>query len=277
MTSNLTTDSVLAPLTADDAGLVLNDDGLRRLQTLRDDFTKFMLQYKFAIDEVLTKVNILRDEYAHLHNENPIEHIKSRLKSPESVLDKVERKGCEPTFESISTTITDIAGIRITCSFVSDIYRVFDALTSQDDLTILSVKDYIKDPKPNGYRSLHAIVSIPIFLSSGTVPVTVELQIRTIAMDFWASLEHKIFYKYGREVPEHITQQLMQSAQVACELDSTMEDLHRQVRALDPLASSPSAPASRVVESSAGMVPPLELISRLLALHHDFNENRDSD
>ncbi len=268
MVPHLFTDSAAASEDPDTAGLVLDDDKLRQLHGLREEFTRFMLQYKFAIDEVLTKVNILRDEFTHLHHENPIEHVKSRLKTPESVLDKVERKGCDPTFESISAEITDIAGIRITCSFLSDIYRVVDALTSQDDLTIISVKDYIKNPKPNGYRSLHLIVSVPVFLSSGTVPVTVELQIRTIAMDFWASLEHKIYYKYGREVPGQITEQLMQSAQVAMQLDTTMENLHRQVRSLDPLTADPPH-VQGFSDSSLSIAPPVELIARLLDLHLD--------
>nr|WP_240916256.1 GTP pyrophosphokinase family protein [Sanguibacter sp. HDW7] len=238
--------------------------------TLRDEFTAFMLQYKFAIDEVLTKVSILRDEFTHLHHENPIEHVTSRLKSPESVLDKVERKDITPDFESIRASILDIAGVRIICSFVPDIYTVLEALRRQDDLTVLAVKDYIAEPKPNGYRSLHLIVSVPVFLSSGTVPVTVEIQIRTSAMDFWASLEHKIYYKYDRQVPGEILDRLRQSALVAAELDATMTDLRDQVNALDEryadgdTAIAPSLPGA--VPANASFVPVPQLLERLVAM-----------
>ncbi|KAB1645562.1 GTP pyrophosphokinase family protein [Pseudoclavibacter sp. CFCC 14310] len=229
----MTADYELVPRIATQDLTLLGDDDVAHWRHLRKQFTGFLLQYKFAIDEVLTKVNILRDEFAHLHSENPIEHVKSRLKSPESLLDKIERKGIAPDFDSIRAEITDIAGVRITCSFVSDIEQIYRALLRQDDLTVIQVKDYVHQPKPNGYRSLHMIVSVPVFLSSGTVPVTVEIQIRTIAMDFWASLEHKIYYKYRHDVPEQIERQLHESAQQATALDELMADLHQQVHDLD--------------------------------------------
>jgi len=243
---------------------------LTRMMALRDEFTAFMLQYKFAIDEVLTKVSILRDEFTHLHHENPIEHVTSRLKSPDSVLDKVERKGVHADFDAIRASILDIAGVRIICSFVPDIYTVLEALRRQDDLTVLEVRDYIAEPKPNGYRSLHLIVSVPVFLSSGTVPVTVEIQIRTSAMDFWASLEHKIYYKYDRQVPAGIVDQLRQSALVAAELDATMNDLREQVAALDgddadgSAIVAPSLPGA--VPTHAAFIPLPPLLERLVAL-----------
>jgi putative GTP pyrophosphokinase len=142
---------------------------------------------------------------------------------------KVARKGYEPTAASVRANITDIAGIRITCSFIADTYRVLEALTAQDDISVVSIKDYIAEPKPNGYKSLHAIVEIPVFLSDGPVPVKVEVQIRTIAMDFWASLEHKIYYKYAGDVPAHLVASLTEAAVVADQLDLRMEQLHTEV------------------------------------------------
>ena len=200
---------------------------------MRVDFSRFMMEYQFAVDEVLTKVTILRTEFLHLHRYNPIEHVSSRVKTPASILDKVTRRGIEPTFENIREEITDIGGVRITCSFISDTYRVLEALTSQDDVRVIEVKDYIANPKPNGYKSLHAIVEIPVFLSTGAVPVIVELQIRTIAMDCWASLEHKIFYKYDGDVPERLREDLSDAADAAGQLDRQMEELHTEVHGED--------------------------------------------
>jgi putative GTP pyrophosphokinase len=208
----------------------LGDSALSEIYALRDDFSRFMMPYKFAIDEVMTKISILREEFAALHAENPIEHVNSRLKTTESVLEKVARKGIAPSYQAIRAAITDIAGIRVVCSFVSDVYRVFDALTAQSDVRVVAVKDYIANPKPNGYKSLHAIIEIPVFLSDGPVAVTVEVQLRTVAMDFWASLEHKIYYKYDREVPAEMLHGLREAADVAADLDSKMENLHREVR-----------------------------------------------
>jgi putative GTP pyrophosphokinase len=208
----------------------LDDVAIGEIYALRDDFARFMMPYKFAIDEVMTKISILREEFATLHSENPIEHVGSRLKMAESVLEKVARKGIEPSFTAIRQQITDIAGIRVVCSFVGDVYRVFDALTAQSDVRVLEVKDYIAHPKPNGYKSLHLIIEIPVFLSDGPVPVTVEVQLRTVAMDFWASLEHKIYYKYDRAVPAALLRELKEAADVASDLDGKMAHLHDQVR-----------------------------------------------
>ncbi|WP_108496483.1 GTP pyrophosphokinase family protein [Promicromonospora sp. AC04] len=196
---------------------------------MREDFARFMMEYQFAVDEVLTKVTILREEFRHLHRYNPIEHVASRIKTPDSILEKVSRKQCAPTLPSIRENITDIAGVRITCSFIADTYRILEALTSQDDVRVVDLKDYIAHPKSNGYKSLHAIIEIPVFLSTGAVPVTVEVQIRTVAMDFWASLEHKIFYKYNGAVPGHLATDLTEAAAAAEQLDHRMEQLHAEV------------------------------------------------
>ncbi|WP_395246096.1 GTP pyrophosphokinase family protein [Agromyces sp. MMS24-K17] len=193
-----------------------------------------MQRYKFGMDEVVTKVSILREEFARDHAYNPIEHVSSRLKTLDGVIDKLRRKGLEPSFDTIRETITDIAGVRVTCSFVSDVHRVFDLLTRQADLRVLKVKDYIAEPKANGYQSLHVVVEVPVFLSTGTHHVPVEVQFRTIAMDFWASLEHKIYYKYDRRVPQELLDELTDAAVTAAELDARMERLHREIRHRTP-------------------------------------------
>nr|WP_245528904.1 GTP pyrophosphokinase family protein [Beutenbergia cavernae] len=204
-------------------------DVIESFRRVREDFTRFMLSYRFGMEEVTTKLEILREEFAQLHSYNPIEHVSTRLKSPESVVDKATRRGVEPSLDGIRSSITDIAGVRVTCSFVSDAYRVFDALVDQPDVVVRTVKDYIAEPKPNGYRSLHAIVEIPVFLSSGPVHVPVEVQFRTVAMDFWATLEHKIFYKFDGAVPPEVVAQLRESASTAARLDEEMERLHDAV------------------------------------------------
>ncbi|MGP9652206.1 GTP pyrophosphokinase [Glutamicibacter sp. AOP38-B1-38] len=207
--------------------------------SLRQSLPKFMMEYRFAADEVLTKVSILREEFLYLHKYNPIEHVTSRVKSPESILRKVVKRGIDPALPSIRANITDIAGIRITCSFIKDTYKILNTLTSQNDLKVLQVKDYIKNPKANGYKSLHLILEIPVFLSEGPVPVIVEVQIRTIAQDFWASLEHKIFYKYEGSVPSHLVEELTDAANAAEKLDFQMQRLHTAVHGHDANAGDP--------------------------------------
>jgi putative GTP pyrophosphokinase len=204
------------------------------LRAARDDVQRFLLEYRFGMQEIETKLSILRDEFQLLHDYNPIEHVSSRVKSPDSLVDKVSRKGIDADFDSIRAHITDIAGVRVTCSFTSDAYRLFDLLTQQADVTLREVKDYIARPKPNGYKSLHAIVEVPVFLSTGAVQVPVEVQFRTIAMDFWASLEHKIYYKYDRQVPAGLLDSLRDAAETAAELDGRMEQLHREVHGARP-------------------------------------------
>ncbi len=211
---------------------------LTELRGITDEFTRFMLSYKFGIDEVMTKLNILREEFEHRHDYSPIEHVSSRLKSPESIVKKAMRKGCDLTLDGIRSDLHDIAGIRVTCSFISDSYKIRDMITAQRDVTVLQVRDYIADPKPNGYQSLHLIVEIPVFLSDHVEQVKVEIQIRTIAMDFWASLEHKIYYKYHRDVPDRLLEDLRAAALTASQLDVKMERLHDEVVALRDVTGS---------------------------------------
>lgn len=208
------------------------DVKLQNIKEIRKELTRFIMLYKFGLDEINTKIDILQEEFQYIHDYNPIEHTKTRLKSPESILKKIARKNIDFNLEAIESKLRDIAGIRIVCSFISDIYKVSELLQNQQDITVVEVKDYIKNPKPNGYQSLHLIVTIPVFLSDQVKEVFVEIQIRTVAMDFWASLEHKIFYKYNKNVPEHLTKELKSTATVASELDYRMEKLHHEINQL---------------------------------------------
>nr|WP_243751912.1 GTP pyrophosphokinase family protein [Leucobacter weissii] len=197
---------------------------------VRQGLARFLMPYKFAIDEVMTKLKILQEEFTQTGEYNPIEHVSSRLKDPDSIVEKMRRRGIPLETELVQETITDIAGVRVVCGFVSDVYRVFEMLTAHSDVTVHQVKDYIAKPKPNGYRSLHLLLKVPVFLSSGPVQTIVEVQLRTIAMDFWASLEHRIYYKYDREVPSELLGGLSDAAEQASRLDSTMEWLHIAIR-----------------------------------------------
>ena len=225
----------------------VDDSAISEARELRDQFQRFLREYEFGMREVETKISILRDEFTHDHSYNPIEHVKSRVKSPDSIVEKIARKGIEePDFDRIRAEITDIAGVRVTCSFIADVYRLFDLLTAQDDITVRVVKDYIKNPKPNGYKSLHAIIEVPVFLSTGPLAVPVEVQLRTIAMDFWASLEHKIYYKFSNQVPSHLVDSLTDAADAAAELDLRMERLHREAHGVPPRSLAPPPPAVAV-------------------------------
>ncbi|MGJ9459207.1 GTP pyrophosphokinase [Oceanobacillus sp. CF4.6] len=207
----------------------MKPEEIQALKLVRNELTRFMVTYKFGLDEMNTKLNILKEEFQYIHKYNPIEHLKSRIKSPESILKKMARKNLEVSMDSIKHNIKDIVGIRVVCSFISDIYTISDMIQKQKDIKVIELKDYIENPKPNGYKSLHLILSIPVFLSDREEEVFVEIQIRTIAMDFWASLEHKIYYKYNGEVPDNLTMEITEAATVANELDLKMEKLNKEV------------------------------------------------
>ena len=193
------------------------------------ELDRFVMVHGFAIDEITTKINILRDEFHHLHDDNPIEHVRARLKTRASIMAKAQRRGCASSVDAIRRSIRDVAGVRVVCSFVSDVYSIFHIFMRQADVTLVDVDDYIARPKANGYQSLHATVQIPVFLSTGTEQLHVEMQFRTIAMDFWASLEHKIYYKYDRQVPPGLLDELREAAATAAQLDERMQRLHRAV------------------------------------------------
>ncbi len=204
-----------------------------------DSWNEVILIYRSALKEVNTKLEILNDEFQHVHRYNPIEHIKSRIKTSESIVKKLKKKGYESTIENMVDHVDDIAGIRIICSFTSDIYQIAEMLANQNDIKILSVKDYIKNPKASGYKSYHMIVTVPIFLSNKVVDCKVEIQIRTVAMDFWASLEHKIHYKFEGNAPEHIQEELVECANMVSNLDAKMLSLNEEIQSLSAAEKEP--------------------------------------
>ena len=191
-----------------------------------------MLLYEAGIREIKTKLDILSDESRISGKPNPIDSIKSRIKTPRSIIGKLKRRGYPISLQSMMENLNDIGGIRVICPFIEDIYTVADMLMRQDDLTLLEKKDYIRSPKPNGYRSLHLILEVPIFLSEATKPVRIELQLRTIAMDFWASLEHQLRYKSDIEVPPQISDDLKACADVIAATDEEMQRIAKELHVL---------------------------------------------
>lgn len=192
-------------------------------------FQQFMMMYNCAIKEVQTKFEILNDELSTMHNRNPIEMIKARIKSPESIIEKLYRKDFPISMDSVLENINDVAGIRVICSFIDDIYEVAHMLVNQDDVKLVEVKDYIKTPKENGYRSYHMIVEVPVFFSKRKQYMRVEVQLRTIAMDFWASLEHKM--KYKKDIPnaEEIFDELRLCADIIAKTDTKMQNINKRI------------------------------------------------
>lgn len=195
-----------------------------------ESWTEVILIYNSALKEIGTKLEILNDEFQHVHRYNPIEHIKSRIKSSESIVKKLRRNGYESTIENMVEYVNDIAGIRVICSFTSDIYRIAEMIRNQNDIKVLAIKDYIKTPKASGYKSYHMLVTVPIYLSDRIVHAKVEIQIRTVAMDFWASLEHKINYKFEGNVPQYIKDELVECSQMISDVDARMLNLNEQIR-----------------------------------------------
>ena len=188
-----------------------------------------MMLYESGIREIKTKLDILADESRISGKPSPINAIKSRIKTPRSIVGKLKRRGFPVTLQSMMDNLNDIGGIRVICPFIQDIYTVADMLMRQSDLTLIEKKDYISSPKPNGYRSLHLILEVPIFLSERTVPVRIELQLRTIAMDFWASLEHKIYYKFEGNAPDYISRDLRECSGIVSMLDAKMLQLNEAI------------------------------------------------
>ena len=197
-----------------------------------DSWKEVTLTYNAALKMIETRMEILNDEFQHVHCYNPIEHIKARIKTPESIVKKLKRDGRESTIDNMVKYINDIAGIRIICSFTSDIYRIADMICEQKDIQVVAVKDYITFPKASGYKSYHMIVTVPVYLSDRTVDTKVEIQIRTVAMDFWASLEHKIHYKFEGDVPENIKNELVECARMVSDLDIRMLKLNEEILAI---------------------------------------------
>ncbi len=204
-----------------------NNEIKERLQTYAAPYRELMSYYRCAMMEVSTKFNVLDEELSLQYDRNPIEAIKTRLKSPESIMDKLSRRGLPFSAESIEQNLNDIAGVRVICAYISDIYMLRDALLRQDDIVLLQEKDYIKNPKPNGYRSLHLIVETPIFLHDQKKQMRVEVQFRTMAMDWWASVEHKLRYKKPA-APEEVNSELKECAEISADLDKRLEKLRQR-------------------------------------------------
>lgn len=202
--------------------------GLRQAQ----GYMEMVQLYNSAIREITTKLEILDSEFRLRYDHNPIHHIDSRLKSIASIVEKLRRKGEPVNIQSARERLTDIAGVRVVCNYIDDIYRIADVLSAQDDVAVLRRTDYIEAPKENGYRSLHLVVSVPVFLSGGSVPVPVEVQIRTIAMDFWASLEHQIRYKSAETIRDDdaLRAELKRCAEESAALDLRMQEIYRRLK-----------------------------------------------
>jgi len=205
--------------------VILNSGALEWARVQAQNYTRLMAYYRCAMMEIETKFNVLNEEFSLRHDRNPISSIKTRLKSPLSIKNKLERKSLPITLGTIENEVNDVAGIRVVCSFVDDVYMLADALLAQDDIELIARKDYISEPKDSGYRSLHLIVSVPIFLASEKKYMKVEIQLRTIAMDFWASLEHQLRYKKDRAFTDEMARELKTCAEMSAELDSRLDRL----------------------------------------------------
>ncbi len=197
-------------------------------------FRELMMMYNCAIREVRTKLEVLNDELSIRNSRNPIEFIESRIKRPLSIVDKLKRYGEPVNVESIERSLNDVAGIRVICPFIDDIYSVADMLLSQDDITLIKKKDYIENPKPNGYRSLHLILEVPVFFSNQKKPMRVEVQIRTIAMDFWSSVDHQLKYKHDVHNDDELSAQLKECADIISQTDMRMLAIKNQLYSSEP-------------------------------------------
>ena len=229
-------------------------------------FNDLMMMYRCAIREVQTKLEVLDDEFSVEYKRNPISFIKTRIKKPESIYRKLQKLGYDFTAENIQEQLNDVAGVRVVCAFIDDIYTVANLIAGQDDIKVIKIKDYIKNPKPNGYKSYHMVVTIPIYLSDGPVDTKVEIQIRTIAMDFWASLEHKIYYKFEGNAPDYLEQELKACADMADMLDNKMFSLNQAITKIAesvPSISSAS-PSSKVMHGSFPALSKLRLAIGIL-------------
>ena len=201
-----------------------------RIQVFISELKTFYLKYTAAMNETATKIEILNEDFKTRYNHSPIEHIETRIKEPESLIKKMLRNNVPFDLSILENQIYDIAGVRVVCSFIQDIYAIIEMIQDNEEITIIKTKDYIKNPKPSGYRSFHMILKVPVYLTTGKEYVYVELQIRTMAMDFWASLEHRIKYKYDGIIPEDVQKELIQCAETISQADKQMMHLHNKVK-----------------------------------------------
>lgn len=199
----------------------------------KDSFETAMFIYQSALIQMNSRVEVLNRELNHVYSYNPIEYVKTRLKTPESIMKKLKKNGHQVNIDDMVEYVNDIAGLRITCSFFTEIYFVADMIARQDNLSVLSIKDYISRPKESGYKSYHMLLSIPVALADAVIPTKVEVQIRTMAMDFWASLEHKIYYKYEGNAPGYFARELQECASIISKLDAKMMSLNEAMKRMD--------------------------------------------
>ena len=199
----------------------------------KDAFATVMFVYQSALIQMRSRIDVLNNELSQVYSYNPIEYVKTRLKTPESIMQKLRKQGHSFNVNDLIEYIHDIAGIRITCSFFSEVYFLSDMIAKQDNLEVLSIKDYIKNPKESGYMSYHMLLSIPVALADAVIPTKVELQIRTMAMDFWASLEHKMYYKYEGNAPNYFERELQECASIISRLDTKMMSLNEAMKKID--------------------------------------------
>ena len=207
---------------------IFGKEASEEARTSLECYARLMAYYRCAMMEIETKLNVLNEEFSLRYDRNPITDVRSRLKRPESIREKLERKGLPLTVEAIESGLSDVAGVRVICSFTADVYQLADALLAQDDITLIERKDYITDPKGNGYRSLHLVVSVPIFLAHEKRSMRVEVQLRTIAMDSWAALEHQLRYKKERTFTPEMAAALLHCADLSAELDARMDELRKR-------------------------------------------------
>lgn len=199
----------------------------------KDSFETAMFIYESALIQMRSRIEVLNNELNHVYSYNPIEYVKTRLKSPESIIKKLRKNGHEMNINDMVSYVNDIAGIRITCSFFSEIYFLADMIAQQDNLSVISIKDYISHPKESGYKSYHMILCLQVALADAVVPTKVEVQIRTMAMDFWASLEHKIYYKYEGNAPGYFARELQECSSIISKLDAKMMSLNEAMKKMD--------------------------------------------
>lgn len=228
---------------------LLSDEFLDLIEKNKRPMDELMSYYQCAIMEVETKFKVLNQEYSLEYDKNPIEGIKTRIKSYDSIVRKIRRKNIPMSLTAIEENIKDIAGVRVICSFPEDIYELADSFLRQDDIVLIEKKDYIKNPKPSGYRSLHLIVQVPIFLQKNKKMVNVEVQFRTIAMDFWASLEHKIYYKFEGNAPDYISRDLKECADMVATLDDKMLQLNEAILACVANQETQAEPQEKVADN----------------------------
>ncbi len=223
-------DNIFAPIRTD---IVLQNETALLYHNYQD-FLRFQHLYSSAVREIQTRLEVLNEEFSILYAHNPIHHVESRLKSTNSIIEKLRRKGCDISMESAKRNINDIAGIRVVCCYIDDVYRVEEMLLRQSDMELVKRQDYIAEPNYNGYRSLHLDLRVPIFLSDHTESVLAEVQIRTVAMDFWASLEHDIRYKKDKAtLPEGINEQMLACADEIAVIDRKMQDMYHRIQAAE--------------------------------------------